>query len=94
MRRHLQRLGGALGLDKANKDRRKSTFSSETAFVPVYTREFKCEVVFSFWGFVKNDESLIRLLEFLFWCMQPRMYMAGETKKLHRIQYEARTDNE
>jgi hypothetical protein len=86
MRRHLQRLGGALGLDKANKEQLKSMFSSQTVFVPVYNREFQCEVVFSFWGFVKNDESRIRLLDFLCWCMQPRMYMAGETKEGHHVE--------
>jgi hypothetical protein len=34
----------------------------------------------------KNDESRIRVLDFLFWCMQPRMYMAGETKQGHHVE--------
>jgi hypothetical protein len=86
MRRHLERLGSDFGLEKANKDLLRSMFSSATVFVLVYNREFQCEVVFSFWGFVKNDESRIRVLDFLFWCMQPRMYMAGETKQGHHVE--------
>jgi hypothetical protein len=52
----------------------------------VYTSEFQCEVAFSFWGNVKNDEARLRLLEFLFCCMQPRMYMAGETLPGHFVE--------
>ena len=33
---HLQRLGDALGLEKANKELLKSMFSSQTVFVPAH----------------------------------------------------------
>ena len=59
LRRHLQRLAGAFRLEKANKDLLKNKFSYQTVFVSVYNREFQCEVVFIFWGFVKRDKSHI-----------------------------------
>jgi hypothetical protein len=74
LRRHLQRLAGSLGLEKSNKDMLKSMFSSCTSFVPVYDSKFQCEIVFSFWGFVKRDDARFKLLDFLIWLMHPRMY--------------------
>ncbi len=83
LRRSVQRLSGAFGLTKSDKDLMKSMFSSSSIYVPVYTSEFHCEIAFGFWGYVKNDEARLRLLEFLFSCMQPRLYMAGETLPGH-----------
>jgi hypothetical protein len=68
-RRHLQRIAGSLGLGKSNNDMLKSMFSSCTSFVPVYDRVFQCEIVFSFWGFVKSDDARFKLLDFLIWLM-------------------------
>jgi hypothetical protein len=79
LRRNLQRLCSVFGLEKDDKNTLRSMFSSTSVFVPVYDREFQCDIAFSFWGFVKNDETRTRLLEFLFWCLQPKTYMAGET---------------
>jgi hypothetical protein len=86
LRRHLQKLAGSLGLEKSNKDMLKSMFSSCTSFVPVYDRKFQCEIVFSFWGFVKSDDARFKLLDFLVWLMQPRMYIAAETKEGHHVE--------
>jgi hypothetical protein len=86
LRRHLQRLVGALGLEKSNKEVLKSMFSAETTFVPVYNRVFQCELVFSFWGYVKNDEARVKLLDFLIWLMQPRMYMSAVTKQGNHVE--------
>jgi hypothetical protein len=86
LRRHLQRLVGALGLPKSKKEVLKSMFAAETTFVPVYNRVFQCELVFSFWGFVKNDETRVKLLDFLIWLMQPRMYMSAITKQGNHLE--------
>lgn len=86
LRRSVERLSGAFGLAKSDQDLLKSMFSSTSTFVPVYNSELQCEVAFSFWGFVKNDEARVRLLEFLFWCIQQRMYMAGQTLPGHVIE--------
>ena len=66
LRQHLQKLGSALGLEKSNRDLLTNMFSSNTNFMPVYDRVFQCEVVFSFWGFVKSDNARIKLLDFSF----------------------------
>ena len=86
LRRCVEKLCGAFGLTKSDKDLVKSMFSSTSVFVPVYTSEFQCEVAFSFWGYVKNDQARLRLLEFFFCCMQPRLYMAGETLPGHFLE--------
>ena len=86
LRRHLQRLGGALGLEKSNRELLKTLFSSETSFVPVYNKTFQCEFVFSFWGFVKSYETRVKFLDFLIWLMQPRMYMCAITKQGNHIE--------
>ncbi len=79
LRRHLQRLCSVFGLEKDDKNILRSMFSSASVFAPVYDREFQCDIAFSCWGFVKNDDTRTRLLEFLIWCLQPKTYMAGET---------------
>ena len=86
LRQHLQKLGSALGLEKSNRDMLTNMFSSNTNFMPVYDRVFQCEFVFSFWGFVKSDNTLIKLLDFLIWLLHPRMYIAAETKEGHHME--------
>ena len=62
LRRNLQRLCSVFGLEKDDKNILRSMFSSTSVFVPVYDREFQCEIAFSFWGFVKNDDTRTRSL--------------------------------
>jgi hypothetical protein len=80
LRRMIGRLAGAWALDKIVKNNIRGMFSSSTTFMPVFDHEFQSEVCFSFWGFVPSDEARCKLLDFFFLCMQPRMYMTGQTR--------------
>jgi hypothetical protein len=86
LRWHLQRLAGALKLAQSNRQQLKSLFSAETKFVPVYNPTFQCELAFSFWGFVKSNEARAKLLDFLHWLLQPRLYMFATTKEGNHVE--------
>lgn len=85
LRRNLGRLSAAWNMDKAKKDEFKAMFSSTSNYVSVFDNEFYSEICFSFWGFVKNEDARQKLLEFIFWCLQPRFYTFSETRP-HQIE--------
>jgi hypothetical protein len=55
----------------------KSLFHHKNSHVCVYDSEFQTDICFSFWGFPKSDHAYKKLISFLCWCLQPRMYMTG-----------------
>jgi len=78
--RRLHKLNGALKLEQSNREQLKSLFSSETKTISVYTSLVQNEVAFSFWGCVKTDEIRIKLLDFLNWLFNPRVYMTATSR--------------
>ena len=83
--KRLNKLCGALKLEISNRKQLKSLFSAEnkTVFMKpsVHGGLVQNEVAFSFWGFLKTDQMRIKLLEFLYWLLNPRVYMSGTNSK-------------
>lgn len=77
MRGKLSLLSASMNFGDTQRHYIKSLFNTKNKYVCVYDSEFQTEVCFSFWGFSKCDNSWKRLISFLCWCLQPRMYMAG-----------------
>ena len=80
LRKPLHRLMHVLKLDKNNRKKLKDLFSAETTKKSVYATLCSNELAFSFWGFVKSDDTRGRLLDFLNWLFKPRVYMTATTR--------------
>lgn len=78
MRAKLSMLSKAMNLDDSKRHAIKSLFTFDTKHVPVYDTEFLTDVCFSFWGFLKNEDSWKKIIYFLCWCLQPRVFLAGK----------------
>jgi hypothetical protein len=78
--KRLHRLMHVLKLEKSNRIKLKALFCPETKTKSVYGTFFQNELAFSFWGFVKSDDTRGRLLDFLNWLFNPRVYMTATTR--------------
>jgi len=73
----LSMLSAKMHLGEKQRHDIKSLFNLKPKYVCVYDTEFQTDVCFSFWGFLNCENAIYRLISFLCWCLQPRMYMAG-----------------
>jgi hypothetical protein len=78
--KRLHRLMHVLKLEQSNRKQLKGLFCPETKTKSVYATFFQNELAFSFWGFVKSDDTRGRLLDFLNWLFNPRVYMTATTR--------------